>query len=33
MHEFAHQLDQDTGSANAATCVGRGAVQQIWGAL
>lgn len=30
MHEFAHQLDQDTGSANGAPYVGRGAVQQAW---
>lgn len=30
MHEFAHQLDQDTGSANGAPYVGRGAPQQAW---
>ncbi len=30
MHEFAHQLDQDTGAANGAPYVGRGAVQQVW---
>ena len=30
IHEFAHQLDQDTGAANGAPYVGRGAVQQIW---
>lgn len=30
MHEFAHQLDQDTGAANGAPYVGRGAVQQTW---
>ncbi|HEU4692705.1 MAG TPA: M90 family metallopeptidase [Vicinamibacterales bacterium] len=30
MHEFAHQLDQDTGAANGAPYVGRGAVQQEW---
>jgi len=30
MHEFAHQLDQDTGPANGAPYVGRGAVQQAW---
>ncbi len=30
MHEFAHQLDQDTGPANGAPYVGRGAVQQTW---
>jgi Mlc titration factor MtfA (ptsG expression regulator) len=30
MHEFAHQLDQDTGAANGAPYVGRGAVQQAW---
>ena len=30
MHEFAHQLDQDTGAANGAPYVGRGAQQQIW---
>ncbi len=30
MHEFAHQLDQDTGAANGAPFVGRGVVQQIW---
>jgi len=29
MHEFAHQLDQDTGAANGAPYVGRGA-QQAW---
>ena len=30
MHEFAHQLDQDTGPANGAPYVGRGVVQQAW---
>lgn len=30
MHEFAHQLDQDTGAANGAPYVGRGAPQQAW---
>ena len=30
MHEFAHQLDQDTGAANGAPYVGRGAAQQAW---
>ncbi|MCU0930088.1 MAG: zinc-dependent peptidase [Burkholderiaceae bacterium] len=30
IHEFAHQLDQDTGAANGAPYVGRGAVQQTW---
>ena len=30
MHEFAHQLDQDTGAANGAPYVGRGKVQQAW---
>ena len=30
MHEFAHQLDQDTGPANGAPYVGRGALQQAW---
>jgi Mlc titration factor MtfA (ptsG expression regulator) len=30
MHEFAHQLDQDTGAANGAPYVGRGAMQQAW---
>lgn len=30
MHEFAHQLDQDSGSANGAPYVGRGALQQAW---
>lgn len=30
MHEFAHQLDQDTGAANGAPYVGRGAAQQGW---
>jgi len=30
MHEFAHQLDQDTGGANGAPYVGRGAVQSAW---
>lgn len=30
MHEFAHQLDQDTGAANGAPYVGRGALQQEW---
>ena len=30
MHEFAHQLDQDTGAANGAPYVGRGALQQAW---
>ncbi|WP_199873400.1 zinc-dependent peptidase [Ideonella sp. A 288] len=30
VHEFAHQLDQDTGVANGAPYVGRGALQQAW---
>lgn len=30
LHEFAHQLDQDTGAANGAPYVGRGAVQRVW---
>lgn len=30
MHEFAHQLDQDSGAANGAPYVGRGALQQSW---
>jgi Mlc titration factor MtfA (ptsG expression regulator) len=30
MHEFAHQLDQDTGAANGAPYVGHGALQQAW---
>ncbi|MCW5657595.1 MAG: zinc-dependent peptidase [Burkholderiaceae bacterium] len=30
MHEFAHQLDQDTGAANGAPYVGRGAMQREW---
>lgn len=30
LHEFAHQLDQDTGRANGAPYVGRGALQQDW---
>lgn len=30
MHEFAHQLDQDTGAANGAPYVGRGAAQKAW---
>jgi len=30
MHEFAHQLDQDTGAANGAPYVGRGALQRDW---
>ena len=30
MHEFAHQLDQDTGAANGAPYVGRGALQEAW---
>jgi len=30
MHEFAHQLDQDTGVANGSPYVGRGAPQQAW---
>jgi Mlc titration factor MtfA (ptsG expression regulator) len=30
IHEFAHQLDQDTGAANGAPYVGRGTVQQTW---
>lgn len=30
MHEFAHQIDQDTGAANGAPYVGRGALQQAW---
>lgn len=30
MHEFAHQLDQDTGAANGAPYVGRGSLQQAW---
>ena len=32
-HEFAHQLDQDTGAANGAPYVGRGALQQAWAAV
>lgn len=32
LHEFAHQLDQDTGPANGAPYVGRGAVQRAWAA-
>lgn len=30
IHEFAHQLDQDTGAANGAPYVGRGALQRAW---
>jgi MtfA peptidase len=30
VHEFAHQLDQDRGTANGAPYVGRGALQQVW---
>jgi Mlc titration factor MtfA (ptsG expression regulator) len=30
MHEFAHQLDQDTGAANGAPYVGRGTLQRDW---
>lgn len=30
IHEFAHQLDQDTGAANGAPYVGRGGLQQAW---
>lgn len=30
IHEFAHQLDQDTGAANGAPYVGPGVVQQAW---
>jgi MtfA peptidase len=30
MHEFAHQLDQDTGAANGAPYVGRGVLQRVW---
>ena len=30
IHEFAHQLDQDTGAANGAPYVGRGAPQRAW---
>jgi hypothetical protein len=30
MHEFAHQLDQDTGAANGAPYVGRGVLQREW---
>ncbi len=30
IHEFAHQLDQDTGAANGAPYVGRGAAQRAW---
>ena len=33
MHEFAHQLDQDTGPANGAPYVGRGAVQHAWASV
>jgi Mlc titration factor MtfA (ptsG expression regulator) len=33
LHEFAHQLDQDTGAANGAPYVGRGALQQAWAAV
>lgn len=32
VHEFAHQLDQDTGAANGAPYVGRGALQRAWAA-
>lgn len=30
LHEFAHQLDQDSGAANGAPYVGRGALQRSW---
>ena len=30
VHEFAHQLDQNTGAANGAPYVGRGVLQQVW---
>lgn len=30
IHEFAHQLDQDTGAANGAPYVGRGVLQRDW---
>jgi MtfA peptidase len=30
MHEFAHQLDQESGAANGAPYVGRGVLQQVW---
>ena len=30
MHEFAHQLDQNSGAANGAPYVGRSALQQDW---
>ncbi len=30
MHEFAHQLDQDSGTANGAPYVGRGPLQKAW---
>ncbi len=30
IHEFAHQLDQDTGAANGAPFVARGVLQQAW---
>jgi Mlc titration factor MtfA (ptsG expression regulator) len=30
IHEFAHQLDQDTGSANGAPYVGHGATHHTW---
>lgn len=33
MHEFAHQLDQDTGPANGAPYIGRGAMQKTWASV
>ena len=33
LHEFAHQLDQDTGPANGAPYVGRGTVQKTWASV
>ena len=33
IHEFAHQLDQDTGAANGAPYVGRGGLQQAWASV
>ena len=33
IHEFAHQLDQDTGAANGAPYVGRGGLQQGWASV
>jgi Mlc titration factor MtfA (ptsG expression regulator) len=33
LHEFAHQLDQDTGPANGAPYVGRGTLQRAWASV